>query len=203
MDVTIQQPTQLEPQESQGSTQNTFDVNKYVNEYQSNGKLSEESYKEISRNKGLSTEEIDTFIYGYKAKAEAEAKHIVDQVYSTIEGGQQRYDEMLSWAKDSYSKEDAEAFDKAISSGDVNAIKREVKLLEAMYTKANNSQSNRRVVPSSMLMRSAGSNQSGGARFSDFTEMREAMKDPRWNSDSKYTMELTAKAARGFINENR
>lgn len=153
-----------------------------------NGKISKETYEALEK-AGRSKNEVDAYVRGVKAEADV----IKRDVLSIVEGGEQQYNTMIEWAKQSYSKEDAEEFDSAMRGNGTNVtrMKQQVELLVSRYNRANKGKSTGHV---------SGSNGSGdnitGSLFRNSNDLRAAMQDKRYGKDAFYTNEVDSKAER-------
>lgn len=175
-------------------------------EYISNGKLSDETYKAIEQKHGLSKDKVDLIVDSRKAKVELEAQQTKQDLLSVIGGSEQKYQEMTAWAQKNYTSEEVELFDKTLASGNTTAIKQQLKVLQALYNSANQKQQGNSPLSYGAKQLSigsgtgtAGSSGSIGDRYRNMEDMRTAMKDPRYLKDVNYTRDLQAKTARGFI----
>ena len=86
-----------------------FDMTALAEEFQKDGKLSEESYKELEES-GFSRELVDTYIRGVQsAAAEAGelAKEHVDAIIAEV-GGLEKFEAVMKWADGKLSQEDKE-----------------------------------------------------------------------------------------------
>lgn len=148
------------------------DFNQYSEEFNKDGKLSEDTYKALEK-KGLSKQLVDAYIEGEKLKAETKANKLLDYV-----GGKEIYDSMVEWARANYSAEQAKAFDDALFSGNEARVTEQVDLLSFRMSKANFTP--RRVEGQSVS--------SGGmAAFKDKGEWQQAVSNPLYGKDIKYT----------------
>lgn len=81
---------------------------KFFDEYAQTGTISEASYKELEA-KGLPKAVVDSYIDGQKLQFEKQAQ----SVYSLV-GGQEKYSEMTTWAKDNLTEDEKLAFNQAV-----------------------------------------------------------------------------------------
>ena len=102
-------------------TQEYFDS--LSQEYIDKGSLSEETYKTLEK-KGLSKDLVDAYIEGQKALAVSKANQLLEYV-----GGLDTYNSMVEWARENYSKEQADLFDSALKSGEELRVKEQLDLL--------------------------------------------------------------------------
>jgi hypothetical protein len=148
-------------------------LKKFQDEYAKNGKLSEESYAELD-SRGIDRTTVDNHIQATKAQGESG----VNSVYEAV-GGADVYKAMVEWAITGLSKEDADAYDRAVESGDIAQVKLAVKGLHAEYSRANPK------APTKIT----GTPSGAASAVTPFTHMREfveAAKDPRYKTDYAY-----------------
>ena len=153
-------------------------------EYDENGKLSEDAYNKLSE-AGFPQDLVNSWIAGQ----EALAKDYQTSVYNIV-GGEQAYSDMVSWAGENLSENEVAAYDRAVSSGDIDMVKLAVSGLQTKY------QANEGTDPS--LIEGQSSNSSGGV-YSSWSEVTTAMRDPRYKSDPAYRQSVTNKLARSNV----
>jgi hypothetical protein len=153
-------------------------------EYDENGKLSEDAYNKLSE-AGFPQDLVNSWIAGQ----EALAKDYQTSVYNIV-GGEQAYSDMVGWAGDNLSDNEIAAFDRAVSSGDIDMVKLAVSGLQTKYQAAEGTD------PS--LIEGQSSNSSGGV-YSSWSEVTSAMRDPRYKSDPAYRQSVTNKLARSNV----
>ncbi|SKA17703.1 Phage T7 capsid assembly protein [Enhydrobacter aerosaccus] len=159
------------------------DLTKFAEEFQANGKLSDESYKALEEG-GFNREVVDTYIRGVQADVTTRLTNLAETV-----GGVENYNAILNWGKTALTDtEKAEAV-KMLSGSSPETAKTYLIGLQARFTKENGA------APT----RTAGG---GGAPAADvFTsraEQAKAMRDPRYKTDAKYREEVTQKSIRSF-----
>lgn len=153
-------------------------------EYDENGQLSEDAYNKLSE-AGFPQDLVNSWIAGQ----EALAKDYQTSVYNIV-GGEQAYSDMVSWAGENLSESEVAAYDRAVSSGDIEMVKLAVSGLQTKY------QANEGTDPS--LIEGQSSNSSGGV-YSSWSEVTSAMRDPRYKSDPAYRQSVTNKLARSNV----
>lgn len=153
-------------------------------EYDENGQLSEDAYNKLSE-AGFPQDLVNSWIAGQ----EALAKDYQTSVYNIV-GGEQAYSEMVNWAGENLSESEVAAYDRAVSSGDIEMVKLAVSGLQTKY------QANEGTDPS--LIEGQSSNSSGGV-YSSWSEVTSAMRDPRYKSDPAYRQSVTNKLARSNV----
>ena len=152
-----------------------LDYNKYANEYSEKGGLSPESYTEL-QGKGMSTEMVDSWIQGQEAITD----QLTKTAYNTV-GGEKNYQELVQWAGDSLPQNEVDAFNRALESANTQDSLFAIKSLNAQYQLANGSTPN-------LIQGTTGTASSGS--FSSLAQMSEAMKDPKYQTDSAFREEV-------------
>ena len=155
-----------------------LDFDKYYNEYLENDTLSQESFKELSE-KGMSHEMVTSWIEGQNAISEQLATVAYDSV-----GGKDQYNTVLEWAGNNLTESEINAFNSALEHGTVDQSLFAIKSLNAQYQVANGSSPN-------LLQGSTGG--SSVEAFTSLAQMSEAMKDPKYQTDSSFREEVTRK----------
>jgi len=110
----------------------------------------------------------------------------VQRIYQSV-GGQQAYTEMTQWAAENLSAEEIGAYDSVVNSGILDAAYWAVQGLKAKYAEANGSQGKRY---------SGGRAPAPQPGFRSHAELAAAIRDPRYNEDPAYRMDIEAKLAR-------
>jgi hypothetical protein len=155
-----------------------LDYDKYQKEYVDTNTLSKESYAEL-KEKGMSSEMVDSWIEGQNAITEK----LTDAAYSSV-GGEKEYKDIVSWAAKSLPQIEQEAFNRALESANPNDGMFAIKSLNAQYKMANGSEPN-------LLQGSTG--KSGSEAYTSLTQMSEAMRDPKYETDPAFREEVTRK----------
>ena len=110
----------------------------------------------------------------------------VQRIYQSV-GGQQAYTEMTQWAAENLSAEEIGAYDSVVNSGNLDAAYWAVQGLKAKYSEANGNQGKRY---------SGGRAPAPEPGFRSHAELAAAIRDPRYNEDPAYRMDIEAKLAR-------
>jgi hypothetical protein len=179
-----QEPKAEQPVPTADEVQASERLSKFSQEFFSKGNLSEDSYKELSK-MGYPRQVVDQFIAGQKAVASAEEQ----QVFSSV-GGQDSYQQMIQWAGQNLSKEETEAYNEAVESGNLNQVMFAVKGLHARYSASG-------VNSEPKLMKTGGKTTPGS--FNSTAEVVAAMSDPRYKTDSAYRSEVERKLANSNV----
>ena len=151
------------------------------------GELSEELTQQISEMSGM-----DVF-NAMKDSAPAASRDLTDSEVSSIYdevGGKEAYSNIVSWAKDSFTAEDIQAYDAMIETGNMSQIKLALRGLYSQYTDAMGSEGN-------MLQGKPAETQSS---FRSQAELIQAMNDPRYDNDPAYRQDVLNKLGRSEVN---
>lgn len=188
-----------DPQTEEDNTSDSFvigdcDVTELAAEYERDGVLSEESYKELADN-GFPKEVVDAYIRGVKASTQEQTELAQKEVDAILQeaGGLERYEKVMAWASDKLSPEEQEAYNKAVTSSDPTVARLVVQGLMSRYEKEYGSN------PSLL----SGDGGIAGTpitnAFSNRSDMVQAMSDPRYGKDPDYTREIEGKILRSGL----
>ena len=188
-----------DPQTEEDNTSDSFvigdcDVTELAAEYERDGVLSEESYKELADN-GFPKEVVDAYIRGVKASTQEQTELAQKEVDAILQeaGGLERYEKVMAWASDKLSSEEQEAYNKAVTSSDPTVARLVVQGLMSRYEKEYGSN------PSLL----SGDGGIAGTpitnAFSNRSDMVQAMSDPRYGKDPDYTREIEGKILRSGL----
>ena len=136
------------------------------------------AYLEMQKNAPAPTDEVDV--------TEAQINAIQNSV-----GGKKQYDNLISWASNNLEKNEVDAFDSLVASGNVDAIKLGVSALQSKYNDANGYEGR---------MLSGKKADSRGDVFRSQAELVQAMNDPKYETDPAYRSDVIAKLDRSDIN---
>lgn len=162
-------------------------LNSVIDEVSKNGSVSDDTYKRLAE-KGLSRQDVDTYVAGQRALADRMVNNLADAV-----GGRETFDEIRAWAKTNLDETEAKAYDSAIAEGNEPLAKMLLRGIKASYVESNGSDPN--------LVRGDNVPSTTGVKpFKSNREMVEAMRDPRYDTDAGYRKDVEAriKAARGL-----
>ena len=160
--------------------QSGLDYNKFANEYTETGELTEASYKELS-DKGMSTEMVNSWIQGQ----EAIQGKIQDAAFNSV-GGEKNYNTLVDWAGKNLPNAEIEAFNRALETPRVEDTMFAIKSLFAQYKLTNGN-------TPKLIQGTTGTSSSGS--FTSLAQMSEAMKDPKYQTDSAFREEVANKMA--------
>ena len=183
-----------EPEESPEPTATETLIGEASAEWYEKGELTPET---VEKFKEMSSEDlVSTYIKMQQAGGEAPApvadisEAEVAEVQS-VAGGKDEYANLMTWAAESMPKEDVQAFDALVSTGNSRAIKLAVAGLKAQYETTNGYEGR-------MLSGKAAA-QTGDV-FRSQAEVVEAMGDPRYDRDPAYRQDVFEKLDRSNIN---
>lgn len=126
---------------------------------------------------------VDDFIEGQKVRLQ----NVESQVHE-VAGGKDQYTAMMQWAGANMTDNEINAYNKAMGSGDFNAMSLAVDGLKSRFTKAKGSAPN--------LLSGDSAIGDSNAGFGSTFEMTKAMKDPRYGKDPSYTKSVEQRAMR-------
>ena len=154
-------------------------------EFTEAGALSEASLAKLAA-AGIDKATVDTYIAGRQAVANA----FQADVLSVVPGGAEKYPEMLAWAKVNLTPAEQDAFNTAVSTSNPEQAKLAVTGLGAKFTAAVGSEPN--------LAGGRGDSAAGDV-FESVGQMKAAMRDPRYETDSAYRKSVGEKLGRSNI----
>jgi len=153
-------------------------------EFAKDGKLADGSYSSLEK-AGIPKEYVDRFIAGQQAIADQQSSTVKDLV-----GGTQAYDSMSEWAGQNLSETEKTAYNSAVNSKDLEAVKLAVVGLKARYAQATGSE------PTLVEGKASPSAEQG---FASWAQVTQAMSDPRYSKDPAYQAEVKSKLANSKI----
>jgi hypothetical protein len=159
------------------------ELSEFAAEFAEKGELSEDAYAKLKR-KGYSRELVDGFIEGQVAVAAQREAQVLEKV-----GGREQYAKVVEWAVANLTTEEREAYNRAVTGGDVAIATFAVQGLMARMTGSTDSPPARRVV-------------GGGAPVDAYASMQEFAADcrkPEYRTSQKFRDQCAAKLARSKI----
>ena len=162
-----------------------LDYSRFTAEYNSEGGLSEESFKQLEK-AGIPRNIVESYITGLELQAENTTK----AAYSIV-GGEESYREMIEWAGDNLSASEIAEFNNAVASTN-GLAKMAIRGLYAQYINEAGSEPN-------LVSGKSTSNKSDV--FRSVEELSRAMSDSRYGTDPAYTKDIEAKLSRSNILE--
>ena len=149
-----------------------LDFSKYEGEMLETGSLSEDSYKELLE-AGYPRSLVDATVQGMQAQSE----RVINQVYETV-GGEETYQNMVTWASEHLSDSEREAFNEVMNSPNIEQVKLAVQGLKSRYESEVGKDPN--------LVKGQGQRgPSSTVGYKSTEEMLRDMQDPRYRSGDK------------------
>lgn len=158
-----------------------LDFESYTKEFATNGTLSETTVEQIVST-GIPKEIVEQYVEGLKAVTENARLHAFNLV-----GGEAAYTDMVKWAKSTLKPEQIEAYNKAISTNDLEKRGVAIANLYKMYEEQN-----------PQFIEADGGNVKGDG-YSSKAEMVSDMRDPRYKKDPAFRAKVEQKIAKGRI----
>lgn len=170
-------------------------IQPFADEFLKDGKLSEDSYKKLEE-LGVPKWAVDDVIEGRLSKAQRSRQEVLGVLDADVTKADQMYNTLIDWAGKTFSDQEVETFNKAISNNDPSVQKLAIENLRSRFERARGSIS--QTIVSGESTAANGGSQSSGDSFKSFEELREAQKDPRYAKNSYYRQEVERKAAKLF-----
>ena len=161
-----------------------LNMDSLAEEYAKDGKLADNSYKSLEK-AGIPKEYVDRFIAGQQAIADQQSASVKSMV-----GGTEAYDSMSEWASNNLSETEKQAYNTAVNSKDLEAVKLAVVGLKARYAQSTGSE------PKLVEGKASPSGEQG---FASWAQVTQAMADPRYSKDPAYQAEVKNKLANSKI----
>jgi hypothetical protein len=165
-----------------------FDLNPFHDEYETSGDVSQDSRAKIAD--GLKAvlgegarQLVDDYIEGQKLIVQNDRKLFMDTA-----GGEENYNAMLAWAAEGMQKEQKEAYNRQINSGDRHAVLFAIEGLKAKYEAANGRAPN-------VILTGGGGGAVTEAGYKSSAEMRRDMADPKYKTDPAFREMVKRKLA--------
>jgi hypothetical protein len=168
----------LKPEGGEAAATPGFDAEKYQQEFMAEGKLSDDSVKELQK-LGIPQEMIDTHTAGLQAIKDARQSAILGMF-----GGNERMESVLAWARNNLSEGEAEAITTQANSTDMGTCETAIRGLVARFDSS----------PMGQTAPLEGA--TGGSSIQPFkstAEMVKAMSDERYKTDPAYRDEVAAR----------
>lgn len=162
-----------------------IDYSAVAQEYiENDGELSEETYKALAKDHGLSKEVVDAHIDGQVALQE----QMVNNVHHMV-GGEEAYVEMIKWAAQNLSDEDREYYDNAVTNGSPAEVNQAVQALAYVYQQEVGSPLD------SVTAAAQQHNVMSDQLFRSQDEYINAMSDRRYKTDPVYRRDVSRRMA--------
>ena len=168
----------------QALSEKGLDLSTFTAEFNAKGELSADSYAKLAAagfDKGI----VDNYINGQKAVAAQYETAVTAEV-----GGSEKYSEIVTWAKANMTDAEINAYNAAVSSGDLAQAKLAVLGLSAKFSKANGSE------PRLVQGRTTSASEDV---FESTAQLTEAMRDKRYRNDPAFRAKVQSKLSRSNI----
>lgn len=182
--INIQEETKVSEKQVTEEHEVLFDTSSYIKEYETYGKLSDESYEKIEK-AGISRDIVDLYIDGQKAIIELHSQNLMK-----IVGGADEYKKMVSWAAENLTESEKNAFNNAVDNSDFATATFAISGLNARYKNATNFNSGSRI---------EADNGQYFDVYSSMAEMVKDVKDERYKSDEAFRLKVMQKAMRSSL----
>lgn len=179
-----QESLTIDEQATQAVESAGLDVEALSQEWTEQGTLSEESYAKLTE-AGFPRELVDDYI---RLKA-GEASNIVTEIKTSV-GGDQAFNEMVSWAKQSWSADQLRAYNESVNSGDAAKMRLAVNALASDYRAQNGS-------TPKLLSGGNGPVSAGGYRSQ--AEFLADIQNPKYREDPAFRSDVEARLAKSSI----
>ena len=206
-------PTPADQPEFTEEEQNSIAVGESL-EQQSNDLLAgkyrdaaelEKAYIELQGKLGESTEEEVVEETGQEEEVDEEVEEVDEEVEETpymmndesiavlmqTAGGQEQYDQMISWATDNFSQQEIDMYDHVMDSGDAAAAMFAVQALKNAYRESTGRDGE--------LLTGSSAPPDPSNNFRSQAEVMEAMSDPRYDNDPAYRQDVFDKLDRSNV----
>jgi hypothetical protein len=150
-------------------------------EIQELGQLSQETAEALGEDVATAIEQL---VANQQSSVELSSEET--QQIQGIVGGDEAYNQMISWSSSNLSEGEKDAYNEVMNSGNVNAIYWAVKGLQSSYLNAVG-------YDGTMIQGRAAADQQG---FRSMAELVRAQRDPRYDSDPAFRADIEAKVLR-------
>jgi len=167
-----------------------WSINKHFHENE--GTITDDMYKSLE-DAGLSRASIDAYLAGKAVESgytQVEGNDISDSQVNQIKtfaGGEEAYNNLVTWAGQNLDPESIEAFDNIVTNGSIQAIQLAVSGLKSQYEASNGYEGK---------MYSGKAAKGGTDVFRSQAELVAAMGDPRYDRDPAYRQDIINKLER-------
>ena len=160
-----------------------LDLNKYEKEYLDKGHLSGQSYEELL-GKGFTAAQVDDFIDGRMAVADAKSKEVFDLV-----GGKENLTKLIGYAETNLDPAQIKAYNNAVNGGDYATVGLIVKGLASSYAED---------FPAEPVTINGGKKpgSTSGDIFTSMADYQAALITPRYKTDPAFHAEVEARLER-------
>lgn len=155
-------------------------------EYQTDGKLSDESYAKLAE-KGFPRERVDAYIAGVTAQSASLMKAAHDAA-----GGAEQFAAVQAWASTNVSEAELKAYNELVASGDPSKIAMAVQSLSTKHAEAEGR-------PPLRMVDGSGNGAGVGDRYESRAQMTADMRNPLYKTDSAFRAKVEAKLGRSSV----
>lgn len=177
---------QKTPEQQQQEQDNVFV--KASKEFTEKGAITEDTYKVLAEKHNIPKEYVDAYVEGQVAKQQLQqqtSSQKEEQLLGSV-GGREAFEAMASWAKQTFSEAELDAFNAQV------ALSAESAALALQFLKTRYVQSNGK---EAKLITGGRPTTQVVDGFTSKTEMMAAMRDPRYGKDQAFTAEVARKMA--------
>jgi hypothetical protein len=157
----------------------SLDFEPYTKEFAETGDISEASIAKIVES-GIPVSMVKQYIDGAKALAEQQVNNLTAEI-----GGREVYTKMLEWAGKSLKPDQIEAYNKSVSTGDIQQQALAIRGLFSQYREAAG--------PTLLTGKANGS--PSQPPFESWAQVKQAMADKRYATDPAYRKVVTERLA--------
>ena len=167
-----------------------FEMSKHFEE--NNGTLADDMYDKLAT-AGLTREVVDNYLAGVRGELGGQPQQPVlsdseIKDLKNIAGGERGYDQLMDWAGNNLSEQDAKNYDDVLATGNKSAISFAVKALMGQYEDANGRDSN--IVTGK---------QSSTENYRSMAEVVRDMNKPEYRTDEAFRDDVIRKLAQSNI----
>tara|TARA_R110002096_G_scaffold14903_1_gene52604 strand:- start:93 stop:887 length:795 start_codon:yes stop_codon:yes gene_type:complete len=174
-----------ETQEGELEPLSNDDFAAFGQELQMTGEVSEESKQQMI-DWGLPREVVEAHIAGQQARLQLEIQSVQNEV-----GGSESYEQMIEWATQHLDEADQNAFDQAVTQGNMEQMTFAVRSLKARWEASGGRSGN--------LIQGDTSAAQSYSGYRSLAELTSAMKDPRYRDDRAYRKDVETRLANSDI----
>lgn len=165
-----------ELKEAPTSNEDSFNLGKYEDEWQSNNnQLKENTYTELQSKFGLDKTEVDKYI----AFRQADTQEFNQEIFG-MAGGEESYRSLLGWASNNLSEEEIVQTNKLLETADKDQVRVGVMKLINKHRESVGAE------PQRSLSGNTSNQTTGPKPFASLQEAVEARKDKRFDTDPAY-----------------
>jgi hypothetical protein len=161
-----------------------LDLNNFSQEFNTKGELSAESYDALEK-AGYPRNIVDQYISGQKAQAA-----LYESEVKSIAGGDQKFAEMVDWAKANLTPAEIQAYNNAIDSGDANQAKLAVAGINAKFASAR---------PNEPSLFTGNTSAQSSDMYESIAQMQKDMANPDYAKDPAFRAKVERKLSRSNI----